>query len=41
MSGIKIFDFIILPAMVAIDGWVAVLANECSTPRKHRLHPGE
>ncbi|MBB3389798.1 MULTISPECIES: hypothetical protein [unclassified Rhizobium] len=41
MSGIEIFAFIILPAMVAIGGWVAVLANERSNRRKHRLHPGE
>lgn len=41
MSGIEIFAFVILPAMVAIGGWVAVLANERNNRRKHRLHPGE
>lgn len=41
MNGIQIFAFIVLPAMVAIGGWVAVLANERNNRRKHRLNPGE
>jgi hypothetical protein len=41
MSGIEIFAFIVLPAMVAAGGWIAMLANERSNRRKHRIHPGE
>ncbi|MET3854227.1 hypothetical protein [Rhizobium sp. OAE497] len=41
MNGIEIFAFIILPAIVAAGGWIAVLANERSNRIKHRLHPGE
>ncbi len=41
MSGIEIFAFIVLPAIVAAGGWIAVLANEHSNKGKPRPHPGE
>ncbi len=41
MGGIEIFAFIVLPAMIAAGGWIAVLANEYSNRAKRRIDPGE
>jgi hypothetical protein len=41
MSGIEIFAFIVLRAMIAAGGWIAVLVNEYSNRAKHRIDRGE